>query len=197
MASALVKPYLSPEAYLAWEEQQSERHQYVDGEVFAMAGAQDTHVTVCLNAAVALKQHLAGTPCRTFMADMRLHVQAANAYFYPDVMVTCSAADAADRVHKREPKLVIEVLSAATMGYDRGAKFAAYRRLPSLIEYVLIDTDTRTVDAYVKGADGLWVLHPFGAGQAVRWASVDLEVSAQTLFAELDEPLAKAQPGLA
>lgn len=195
MASVVANPRFTPEAYLAWEEAQTERHQYVDGEVFGMAGAKDTHVTTTLNAAMALRQHLAGTPCRTFMIDMRLHVQAANAYFYPDVMVTCSAHDTADRSNKREPKLSIEVLSESTATCDRGGKFAAYRSLPSLQEYVLIDTDTRSVDVFRKsqgnsdgnGAAGLWVLHPFAAGQSVHWASVGLDISAAVLFVELDE----------
>lgn len=72
--------------YLAWEPAQAERHEYIDGEVFAMAGAEDRHVTVPMNLAFALRQHLSGSPCRTFISDMRLHIAAANSYFYPDVL---------------------------------------------------------------------------------------------------------------
>ena len=131
-----------------------------------------------------------GSACRTYMADMKLHVQAANSYFYPDVLVTCSTADAKDRQIKREPSLVIEVLSPGTAAYDRGAKFTAYRQLPSLQEYALIDIDTRSSDVYRKGADGLWVLHPFSEGESVKFASVDLTITAASLFAELDEDAA-------
>lgn len=180
--------HFSAQDYLQWEAGQAERHEYLDGEVFAMAGAEDRHVTVSLNAAMALRLHLAGTPCRTYMADMKLRVEAANSFHYPDVMVTCSAADAQDRLIKREPTLLIEVLSESTAAYDRGGKFGIYRRLPSLQEYVLIDPDSRSTDVYRKGANGLWVLHPFAAGDTVRWESVQLDVPAAVLFAELDAP---------
>ncbi|TDQ45374.1 Uma2 family endonuclease [Tepidicella xavieri] len=186
------KTRFTAEDYLQWEAGQTLRHEYVDGEVFAMAGADDRHVTVSLNAAMALRQHLSGTPCRTYMADMKLHVQAANSFHYPDVMVTCSPADAQDRLVKREPRLLIEVLSESTAGYDRGAKFGFYRLLPSLQEYALIDPQDRTVDVYRKGPDGLWVLHPFAAGATVRLDSVGLDLPAVMLFAEVDDAPAAA-----
>jgi len=82
-------PVFSAADYLAWEATQAERHEFIDGEVFAMAGAEDRHVTVAGNLYMTLRQHLAGSPCRTYMSDMRLHVAAAESYFYPDVLVTC------------------------------------------------------------------------------------------------------------
>jgi Uma2 family endonuclease len=173
--------------YLAWEPAQAERHEFLDGEVFAMAGAEDRHVTVAGNLYIALRQHLGGSPCRTYMSDMRLHVAAANSYFYPDMLVTCSALDLASAMVKTEPKLIVEVLSPSTAAYDRGLKFSHYRRLASLEEFVLVDLDTRTTDCYRKGADGLWVLHPFARGEAVTLASVALELSAAQLFAEVPE----------
>jgi Uma2 family endonuclease len=173
--------------YLAWEAGQLDRHEFLDGEVFAMAGAEDRHVTVSMNVAFALRQHLSGSPCRTYMSDMRLHIAAANGYFYPDVLVTCSALDLASALVKTEPKLIVEVLSPSTAAYDRGLKFSHYRRLARLEEYVLIDLDTRSTDCYRKGADGLWVLHPFARGEAVSLASVALELSAAQLFAEVPE----------
>ena len=181
------QPVFDAQAYLAWEAEQSTKHEYHDGEVFAMAGASDAHVTVAGNLYIALRQHLSGSPCRTYMSDMRLHVTAANSYFYPDVLVTCSAADLASPLVKTEPKLVIEVLSPSTAAYDRGLKFSHYRSLASLEEYVLVDLDTRATDCYRKGADGLWVLHPFANGQTVSLASVALTMTAQQLFAEVLE----------
>ena len=124
-------------------------------------------------------------PWRARKTDMRLSVPALNNYFYPDVMVTCSAADLASPMAKSEPKLIVEVLSPSTAAYDRGLKLSGYRNLPSLQEYVLIDLDTRCVDCYALGADGLWVLHPFAAGQTVTPASVALNVTAAQLFAEI------------
>lgn len=188
MANPALKPHFSPEEYLAWEAEQTQKHEYVDGEVFAMTGAAEGHITVCLNVAMALRQHLKGSPCRTFMADMKVRADASNGFYYPDVVVTCSARDAQDPLVKREPTLLVEVLSPSTAAYDRGAKFSSYRQLASLQEYVLIDTDTRTTDVYRKGADGLWVLHPFAGDQAVELASVALTMPAAVLFDELDTP---------
>ena len=185
MGHAEQKTVFAAVDYLTWEASQTERHEYIDGEVFAMAGAEDRHVTVAMNLAFAVRQHLSGTPCRTYMSDMKLNVATANQYFYPDVMVTCSAIDQANPLIKSEPKLIIEVLSPSTAAYDRGLKFGYYRALPTLQEYVLVDLDTRITDCYRKGADGLWVLHPFGKGEAVKLASVDLEISAAVLFAEV------------
>ena len=187
MGHAAHPPVFSADDYLAWEPAQLDRHEYLDGEVFAMAGAEDRHVTVSMNIAFALRQHLSGSPCRTYMSDMRLHVAAANSYFYPDVLVTCSALDQASPRAKTEPKLIIEVLSPSTAAYDRGLKFSHYRSLPSLEEFVLIDLDTRSTDCYRKGADGLWVLHPFARGESVSLASVALVLSAAQLFAEVLE----------
>ena len=186
MGNAAPKSALTAAEYLTWEAGQGERHEYIDGEVFAMAGAEDRHVTVSMNIAFALRQHLAGGPCRTYMSDMKVHVASANQYFYPDVVVTCSASDQANALVKSDPALIVEVLSAGTAAYDRGLKFGYYRALPSLQEYVLVDLDARATDCYRKGADGLWVLHPFAAGAAVTLASMKLTISAAQLFAEVD-----------
>ena len=187
MGRAAQTPILSAADYLAWEAAQPERHEYIDGDVFAMAGAEDRHVTVAMNLAFGLRQHLSGSPCRTYMSDMRLHVAAANSYFDPDVLVTCSALDQASAMVKSEPRLIVEVLSPTTAAYDRGLKFSHYRTLTSLEEYLLVDLDTRACDCYRKGADGLWVLHPFARGDAVELASVALTIAAAQLFAEVSE----------
>jgi Uma2 family endonuclease len=187
MGQAAEKSTFTAADYLAWESTQRDRHEYLDGEVFAMAGADDRHVTVAMNIAFALRQHLSGSPCRTYMSDMRLHVAAANSYFYPDVLVTCSALDQASPRVKTEPTLIIEVLSPSTAAYDRGLKFSHYRSLASLQEYVLIDLDTRSTDGYRKGTDGLWVLHPFARGDTIELASVALQITAGQLFADVLE----------
>ena len=179
--------------YLNWEEAQEQRHEFVAGEVFAMAGAEDWHVTVTGNIAIALRQHLRGGPYQTYISDMRLQVEAANAYFYPDVMVTCDAVDHDSRRFKSHPVLLVEVLSDSTGHYDRGDKFAQYRRIASLREYMLVDIARRATDVYRKGADGLWVLHPFAGEENVVLASVDLTLSARELFADVD-PVAINKP---
>jgi Uma2 family endonuclease len=119
------------------------------------------------------------------MRNKRLRVAVAGSYFYPDVMVTSSAVDQASALVKAEPKLIIEVLLPSTAECDRGQKFSYYRSLPSLQKSALVDLDTRRTDSYCLGADGLWALHPFDAGQAVHLASVALNITAAQLFAEI------------
>lgn len=183
--------------FLAWEALQDERHDFVNGEIFAMAGAEDRHVTVSGNLYLALRRHLAGTPCRAFIADMKVLCEASSSFFYPDVVVTCSATDRADRLVKREPTLIIEVLSPGTAAYDRGEKFAHYRRIPALKELALVDLESRRTDVYSKGDDGLWVLHPFEVGADVTLASMGLTITAAELFAEVDESPPASDQGTA
>ncbi len=188
MGFAATLPKLTGADYLRWDLSQAQRSEFVGGEIFMMAGAGEAHVTVALNVAMALRQHLSGTPCRTFITDMKLRVEAADAYFYPDLMITCSEQDAKDPMIKREPLLLIEVLSPSTAAYDRGDKFAVYRMLPSLQEVALIDPDSRRCDVYRKGSDGLWVLHPVEPQQTLQLASVDLAITAEQLWAEVPPP---------
>ncbi len=177
---------MTAEEFLIWDETQTLKHEFVRGEVFAMTGGVDRNYTVALNLALALRQHLRGTPCRVYGSDVKLRVEAADCFFYPDLMVTCSATDLGQRLIKREPVLVVEVLSPSTAAFDRGEKFADYRQLPSLAEYLMVDVERRRCDLHRKGADGLWVLHPSGPEDAVRLASLDLVVEAAELWADLE-----------
>src|SRR5574337_792645 len=183
---ALERQRMSAAEFLAWDETQADKHEFVRGEVFAMAGGVDRNNTVALNLALALKQHLRGTPCRVYGSDVKLRVEAADCFFYPNLMVTCSAADLADRLIKRAPVLVVEVLSPSTASFDRGGKFADYRELPTLAEYLLVDVDRRCCDLYRKGADGLWVLHPSGPDDPVVLKSAGLTVAAAEVWADLE-----------
>ena len=187
MGQHALKPRMSAQGYLDWEALQPERHDFVDGDVYAMAGAEERHVTASMNVAFALRQHLTGTPCRTFMADMKLQPAAAGNFFYPDVLVTCSEVDRANPLVKQEPVLIVEVLSPSTAAYDRGEKFAHYRRIEALREVVFIDLDSRRIDVMRRGADGLFVLHPFERDEDVRLDSVDLTLTAAQIFAEVGE----------
>lgn len=170
-------------AYLDWEARQSIKHEYVHGEVFAMAGASDAHVTIALNIAMALRAHLHGGPCRVYISDMKLRVEEEDAFFYPDVFVTCAEADRPQTHCKSEPCLVVEVLSPATSAYERGAKFAAYRKLASLREYALIDPERLSVDLFRWDDEReRWVLHPYEGGDAVELASVGLTLPIEALY---------------
>lgn len=180
-----------PDDYLAWEQDQPIRNEYVDGEVFAMSGASDAHATVALNIASTLRADLRGTPCKPFMADMKVQVDAANCFFYPDILVTCDPRDRGPEAShvKQHPVLVVEVLSPSTEAYDRGNKFAAYRQLPSLKEYVLVSIDERRIEVFRRDDTGHWVLYPFAADETLELASVDFRCAVAELFEGVEAEL--------
>jgi Uma2 family endonuclease len=186
MAVPQPKAPFSADDFLAWDATQTERHEFVNGEVFAMAGGEDRHASVSGNLFAALHSHLKGSRCRVYMNDVKLQVAAANAFFYPDVFVTCSERDAASRLVKQEPLLVVEVLSPSTAAHDRGDKFASYRLCPTLAEYAVIDIDRRAVDLFRKNAEGLWVLHPLVGNATLTLANVDHALALGELFADLE-----------
>jgi Uma2 family endonuclease len=171
--------------YLDWEAHQPDKHEYVAGEVYAMVGARDAHVTTALNLASALRERLRGGPCRVYISDMKLRVEAADAFYYPDVFVTCDPRDQALDAYKAHPVLVVEVLSESTAAYDRGQKFAAYRTLESLREYVLADPDTRTVDVFRRDEAGRWVLYAFAGEDPLDLASVGASLPLAAVFEDV------------
>lgn len=148
---------LSLSAFLDWENRQPERHEFHRGEVFAMVGSRRAHGRVVLNLGRRIAEALEGSPCQAFVENMKVQV-AQDTVLYPDVFVTCDSADLATEMIFRAPLLVLEVLSPTTQAYDRSQKFALYRRLESLREYVLVDPETRRVEAFRKDAEGQWVL---------------------------------------
>lgn len=176
------------ESYLIWEAIQPEKHEFVRGEVFAMIGARRVHVTVSGNLFAAFRQHLRGGPCRAYMADMKLRVEAVDAVFYPDVMVSCDRRDHAADLVLRHPSLVVEVLPESTAGYDRGDKFAAYRMLESLQEYVVVDIEARRVECFRRNAENHWVLYDYAGADIAEFASIDLRLSVADVFEDV-EPL--------
>jgi Uma2 family endonuclease len=178
--------HLDSEAYLEWEKTQAEKHEYLDGQVFAMVGARDAHVTTAGNIFALLRQHLRGGPCRVYISDMKLRMEVANAFFYPDVFVTCDPRDRAEDTYKRFPLLVVEVLSDSTAGYDRGRKFAVYRQVESLQEYAIIDPDTFTVDCFHRDESGHWVLYAFADEDTVEFRSVDFKAPLSSVFEDVE-----------
>ncbi|NLB14656.1 MAG: Uma2 family endonuclease [Gammaproteobacteria bacterium] len=183
---------MSRSEFLAWEHEQLEKHEFWQGEVFAMTGARQAHVMVALNVATLLKSHLRGKPCRAYISDMQLEVEAADAVYYPDVVVSCDPADLlAERVLRR-PTVVIEVLSDSTAAYDRGVKFAAYRKLSSLKEYVLIDPERRTLEIFRRTEQDDWLLVTRDAARGLVLPSLAFEAGLDAVFEDLDtlEPAA-------
>lgn len=168
--------------FLNWEAEQPLRHEFVEGETFAMTGGTDIHNEISLNAAFQLRAYAKGKPCRVYMADVKLAVEAADACFYPDVFLTCSPADAERNLVKQDALLIVEVLSPNTEAYDRGKKFSHYRRIDSLQAYVLIVQDESRIEAFVRTPDNHWTLFEASG----RDASLRIPLAEDTL----DLPLA-------
>ena len=178
------RDYNSLDEFLAWENEQPERHEFFDGLIYAMVGVRRIHAEVTGNCFAALKSALRGTPCRPFMVDLKLQV--ADDVFYPDVMVTCHAQDLVADMIIRHPTAIIEVLSESTVAYDRGRKFAAYRQIPELQEYALIDPDSRAIEVYRRVANGDWLLAVSEAPRGLVLKSLDFVASVETVFENVE-----------
>jgi Uma2 family endonuclease len=178
--------YLTPEAYLIAEEQSSVKHEYIDGQVYAIAGASDAHVTIAGNCFVLLRNHLRGSKCRVFISDMKARIEELNLYYYPDVLVTCDERDRTESKLKRYPKVIIEVLSSSTEAFDRGDKFLDYQHIETLEEYVLIGTTRQRVDCFRRNAEGLWVMQSYSPGQILSLNSLQFETALEALYEDVD-----------
>ena len=174
-------PRWNLEEFIAWENEQPDKHEFVRGEVFAMVGARRVHHEVVLNLSFALRQQLKGSRCRVYSESAKLQTTAGD-IFYPDVFVTCDPQDLRTEQIFRAPTVIAEVLSPSTQTYDRALKFTLYRALPSLREYALIDPDTREVQLFRRGADGLFTLHDLTGAAQVQFTSIECTVTVEDLF---------------
>lgn len=184
MALPAHKPTISD--FLAWEEVQPGRHEFYRGEFFAMVGGRRINGQVTVNLTAAMRQHLKGSACRTFVESMKVQIND-DALFYPDLFVTCDPADLQTDTIFRRPLLIVEVLSDSTESFDRGVKFTACRQLASLREYVLIDPGTRRVEVFRRNERELFELHDQSGTPTLHLASVDLRLPMAELFERLDD----------
>ncbi|MBV5309123.1 Uma2 family endonuclease [Chromatium okenii] len=185
MSNTAERLEISAEAYLQAEARSSVKHEYIAGEVFAMAGAQESHVTIALNIATLLRSHVRGSPCRVYISDMKVRVDAADSFFYPDVFVTCDNRDVGESLMKRHPNLIIEVLSKSTAVYDYSAKFGYYQQLESLQEYVLIKPERMAIDVFRRDTENQWVLYSFAAGDELTLTSIDFHCAIAALYEDV------------
>ncbi len=186
MVDAAEKLPMSMDEFLAWEQEQPTRHEFLGGEIIAMTGASDRHNTIAINLTLQLRDRLRGGPCRVFMSDIKVEVEAADAFFYPDLLVTCSEQDAASPLVKREPTLIVEVLSPSTASYDLGQKFAHYRQLPSLQEYVLVDPDRPFIELFRRsGADQWQLIQACGLESELELTSLALALPMAPIYHDL------------
>ena len=172
---------LSPEEYLLFEEFSQEKHEYIDGQVYAMAGANGNHVTICINLVTMLRDHVRGLGCQIFMSDMKVRIEEKNCYYYPDIFVTCNNQDRDNNTYKQFPKLIIEVLSDSTEAFDRGNKFTDYQTLDGLEEYVLINTTRPRIDCFWRDQEGTWVYQSYSQ-ENFYFRSIDQKVSLTSIY---------------
>ncbi|MGF1588881.1 MAG: Uma2 family endonuclease [Pleurocapsa sp.] len=179
--------YLTPEEYLQLEAASDIKYEYIDGEIYAMAGATDTHVTIAGNIFALLLAHLRGSGCRIFISDMKVRIEAKNRFYYPDVLVTCEDKDRENSTFKMFPSLIIEVLSDSTEAFDRGDKFADYQSLSSLQEYVLINPKKARIECFRRTKEDLWLLQFYElANIQFELTSIDFQGSISDVYEEVE-----------
>ncbi len=175
---------LSEQDYLEGEPASQIRHEYVAGEVFAMAGVSKAHNIISGNVYSLLRNALRGSGCQTFMADMRVRIAAKSSYYYPDVVVTCAPADLASEApkdHIDSPILIVEVLSPTTEAIDRREKMLAYRHIENLREYVLVDQERRWVEVYRRTESG-WVADLYSPEDEITLDAAKLNFSMDDVY---------------
>jgi Uma2 family endonuclease len=158
--STLPKNYLTPEQYLEIERKAEFKSEYFPGEMFPTSGAPRAHNLIAWNAGASLHQQLRGRPFEAYPGGMRVRVTAAGLYAYPDLVIVCAKPQFADGAFDTllNPTVIIEVVSESTEAYDRGQKFAHYRSLESLSEYLLISSERISADLFARKPDGNWRL---------------------------------------
>lgn len=184
--TVLAKHTQTSKEYLEWEAAQEFKHEFYAGELFAQAGASSTHVSIALNIGTLLHTHLKGKPCRTYISDMKLRVEEVDAYFYPDLMVTCDARDRETNMYKQYPSIITEVLSDSTAEYDRTFKFACYRTIPTLRDYLLVSQDVFLVEHYHRNEQNEWVRHDYTKDSVFTLSSIDLSLSVSDIYADCE-----------
>ena len=176
---------VSAEDYLAAERDAEVRHEYVDGELFAMAGARRSHNTVVATLARVLGNRLTGGPCRIGVPDMKVQAAPRSRYYYPDIVVSRNdPAEEPDEYTETHPCLLVEVLSESTAAVDRREKRMAYQRIEFLVDYVLVDVDARSVERWTRDGDG-WTRASFEPGESLALTSIGTELSVAECFADL------------
>lgn len=178
---------LSKEAYLKGELESEVRHEFYDGEVYAMAGAGRRHNTIALNIASLLRQHSRGSGCRSFMADMKLYIADLNRFYYPDILLACDETDS-NEFYIEKPCLIVEVLSPSTEAIDRREKLHAYQAIPSVQEYVMASQDEPRIELYRR--DGAyWQYFLLDEPEdSLQLECLDLAITMQEAYEDVDFP---------
>ncbi len=179
---------MTNEEFTEWEHLQEEKYEMYNGEVYqvyAMGGARREHNATAGNVYALLKTHLRQTPCRAYIADMKVHVKATGDHFYPDVVVSCEPEALKAEMQLTEPRVIVEVLSPSTAQMDRGEKFASYRQILSLREYALIDPHRKTIEIYRHQPNGDWLLAVNDAQRGLVLNSLEFAAGVDAVFEDV------------
>ena len=170
------------EEYLPWELNQDIRYEYINGKVFAMTGGTIPHNDITLNLYTFLHPHLRPRACRINVSDVKVQISPNGPYFYPDLIVSCHPEDINARKFIQNPKLIVELLSPGTSGKDREEKFRYYLTIPSLQEYILIDSEKISVERYCRGEGRLWLYYQYTIGDIITFSSIAFEFPIEMLY---------------
>jgi Uma2 family endonuclease len=178
--------------YLSFEASSNVKHEYVGGQIYAVAGGTPEHAALAAAFLGQLYSQLRTGRCRAYDADLRVRVRAADVLTYPDVTIVCGPVerDADDPLSAVNPSLLVEVLSDSTERYDRGAKFEHYKKLPSLRQYVLVSHVERRVDVWTRDEDGAWSAEMARDGESAQLSSVGARIDVRELYEAAAEPRA-------
>ena len=183
--AAYGKKRLTIHEYLEAENASEQKHEYFQGEAFAMAGASDAHNEIFSNLFTELGNRLKGKPCRPYGSDKRMHIPQNTLFTYPDISIYCNGKTpfGIDENTSVEPTVVIEILSSGTKNYDRGGKFKLYRDIPTLKEYILVDSESISVEVFRLNAGNHWELEEFKAiDQSFAFTSLNIVISLREVY---------------
>jgi Uma2 family endonuclease len=179
-------PNFTPEEYFAWEENQLEKHEYIDGDVYAMSGGSVNHGRLAIRLTAMLDAHLDNKGCITGNSDIRVNIVGTNNYTYPDGSVTCDDRDKTTTQYITYPCLIVEVLSSSTEAYDRGGKFRMYRNNSVLQDYLLVSSTSIEIDLYRKNDAEEWMIINYQAGDLIELKSINLSFAIEQIYRNLD-----------
>ena len=186
--AAVVKPRISIDDYLTLDSKSEYKIEFFDGEVFMMAGASARHNLISSGFNFALFSRIRDKGCFVFPGDMRLMVEEASVYTYPDLIVVCGKPQYADTVPETllNPTMIVEILSASTEQYDRGRKLQRYRRIESLQEYVLVSQSAYHVQCFSRQAEGGWLLNDvIGSEANLTLPSLDCQIALDEIYQQV------------
>lgn len=175
-------PHLSPEEYFAWEEQQLEKHEYINGQVYAMTDGSVNHSRIAIRFTTMFDTHLDPSSWITGNSDLKVNILGTTNYTYPDASVTCDEQDKANIQYISHPCLIVEVLSKSTEAYDRGGKFRMYQNNPALIDYLLVSSTTIEIDLYHKNDAGDWLIINYKPGDTIELKSINLKFPIEQVY---------------